>query len=665
MTRALALLLVFGCSTPETVVVVRLATDVRLTDLRNIVIEVREAGSSGGGVLDFTLQTPDLDALVAAPPGEFVEIRRIGVRPTDDYTRRFEVSARVVGTEGRSFRTRVISSYVRERIVRLDLYLASDCFELAEECEEDETCGLEGCVDPFVPPESLPELAPDDPFPPIDPRMRDGGTTDRRDAGPPRDASTPRDAGADASNSALVPVSPRFPYQGHRSLGDEFPTIVVGTEAARYQVDTVVDAACTGGVCDWSRATRSEVAGAPGAGDAFLVTIPEEPVEGRVWWRIRGCRGTCPSAEDDDWSSPRYVERRRPRCDSDGDGASELVAVDAFDVAFVVRWVDAALDLTLLTGSATATTCADVDADGRSELAFASTDVDLYSGPTALGPLLSPGVPIDDLAAGDFDGDGFEDVAALLPTALTIAFGGPEVPTRVETRSHDVVVGGAVRRLATSDVDGDGRLDLFVSATGEYGAAARGTVERFSVSAPRTIDRAEVSVVDGESYGFDLAGLDDVDGDGFGDLVVGAPSAAGGIGRAYVLHGPDLSRRDVLERPVPVDLNFGVAVGQLPQGQVAVGHMFYTDGAQHLGAVHEFAGTTSVRSHFGDLTEGHLGAAISSTLDVDGDGIEDWAATIGGCVGVRLFFGPDATRSGRTAREPVCNPADSLRVDLP
>src|SRR5215207_10776495 len=50
---------------------------------------------------------------------------------------------------------------------------------------------------------------------------------------------------------------------------------------------------------------------------------------------------------------------------------------------------------------------------------------------------------------------------------------------------------------------------------------------------------------EGAHFGFAVAGLDDVNGDGTGDLAVGAPPA----GRVYVLSGIDLSILHEIEDP--------------------------------------------------------------------------------------------------------------------
>ncbi|HWB73782.1 MAG TPA: integrin alpha, partial [Nannocystaceae bacterium] len=101
------------------------------------------------------------------------------------------------------------------------------------------------------------------------------------------------------------------------------------------------------------------------------------------------------------------------------------------------------------------------------------------------------------------------------------------------------------RIAGVGDVNGDGRDDVATSATNIASETGRAYVV-FGTSAVATIDLADISAGIG---GFAIAGEGasdylggglgggDIDADGFADVIVGADSANGGTGAAYVVRG--------------------------------------------------------------------------------------------------------------------------------
>ncbi|MCB9593502.1 MAG: VCBS repeat-containing protein [Sandaracinaceae bacterium] len=141
--------------------------------------------------------------------------------------------------------------------------------------------------------------------------------------------------------------------------------------------------------------------------------------------------------------------------------------------------------------------------------------------------------------AGDLDGDGLADVIIGAPGASR-AYVYLGQPTRPPTRTPIVLEGPSGSRFGASvacagDVNGDGLADVVVGAPlidrafVYYGDVALGVV-----STPVELAAPGIGAAD---FGVAVGGAGDVDGDGFGDVIVGAPFAEMGFGRVYVFAG--------------------------------------------------------------------------------------------------------------------------------
>ncbi len=158
-------------------------------------------------------------------------------------------------------------------------------------------------------------------------------------------------------------------------------------------------------------------------------------------------------------------------------------------------------------------------------------------------------------AAGDVDDDGYADLlvgargwsdTAEGAGAAWLLRGGPDGP---QTLGEGALIFGLHERdfagsavAGPGDVDGDGYDDLVVGARGEDSGGGA-FVFLDAVTGPRGLDSAEGQLWGEDPYdyaGWSLAGVGDVDSDGYDDLLVGAYGRDGwmsAVGAAYLVHG--------------------------------------------------------------------------------------------------------------------------------
>ena len=206
------------------------------------------------------------------------------------------------------------------------------------------------------------------------------------------------------------------------------------------------------------------------------------------------------------------------------------------------------------------------------------------------------------------------------------------------------------------DADNDGFVDVAIGAwAADAGGANTGTV---TIHSGQTgfLHQVIPGTAAGDEFGASLGGIGDLNLDGVGDLVVGAPGRDGpaGVdaGAAYVLSGSNAAQFHVFD---------GIAAGEQFGNDVAgagdrnadgfadviVGVQFRFVLGANQGAAIVFDGEDGsiMRSYFGAAAGDRFGRSVGGRFDADGDGVSDIAIgspandIAGGDAGmVRVFF---------------------------
>jgi len=242
---------------------------------------------------------------------------------------------------------------------------------------------------------------------------------------------------------------------------------------------------------------------------------------------------------------------------------------------------------------------------------------------------------------GDVNGDGYDDVAIgenstnpVLPETVFVYYGSPQglvesARTRLSAQTTTASFGFAVR--GAGDVNGDGYDDLVVGAPGyQYQTSGGGAF--VYLGSPNGIVTDPATVLTGDTsqgdFGFAAVGVGDLDGDGYDDVMIGTdcePTPAAGC--------------DFLSFP-------GAA-------------WLFRGGADGL------ASTAAVKLTLasGDGTPASFGVHIEPAGDFDGDGHPDVAITAlqyDGLGSVMIYRGPlDATSTPATV---IADPSASLSL---
>lgn len=241
---------------------------------------------------------------------------------------------------------------------------------------------------------------------------------------------------------------------------------------------------------------------------------------------------------------------------------------------------------------------------------------------------------------GDWNGDGAPDFAVgadQMPqagTGMAVVYSGADrSELRRFTGEQRLDYFGAALAPA-GDVNGDGRPDLLVGAPG-HASQGRDTGAAYLWSGA---DGARLQIwygsAAGDRFGTALAPAGDLDGDGFGDLWIGAPGADGaagaGCGRVGLYSGRDGAVLFQYEGEAAGDrLGASLAnAGDLDgdgRADLLAGAPGADTGGEDSGAVHVLAGANGRRLALypGPSAGARFGTAVAAAGDVDRDGTPD------------------------------------------
>ena len=247
----------------------------------------------------------------------------------------------------------------------------------------------------------------------------------------------------------------------------------------------------------------------------------------------------------------------------------------------------------------------------------------------------------------DVNGDGLADLAIGASSSNAVYVynaqrATPPVPATPSATLTPPVTDGATNFggsvASAGDVNGDGYADLIVGTQSLTGTAAGIAYVFFGgvngvASTPSVTLRASSPA----SFGFAVAGAGDVNGDGYGDILVGAPGTLGTPGGSVFLFlgspiGP--STTPYLTMAPLGTTNFGWSLSGAADFD-GDGHSDVAIGAYESGGVFVFRGgtivtTTGTPTWTATTTlSGVQYAALGSAGDVNGDGYTDLAVVAG------------------------------------
>ena len=252
-------------------------------------------------------------------------------------------------------------------------------------------------------------------------------------------------------------------------------------------------------------------------------------------------------------------------------------------------------------------------------------------------------------SAGDVNGDGYSDIligevnfdnSETDEGAALIYYGSSDTATigiQRESDVKDLQYGFTV--ACAGDINGDGLSDYLVGTQFHVnGQAYGGATYVYTSGLASTILESNVS---NSQMGFSISSAGDVNGDGFSDIIVGAPTYTNGQsneGAAYIYYGSltginTATFTKVESNQTGAQMGYAVSSAGDVNGDgfadILVGAKFYDNGQTNEGAAYLYYGSaTGVNISTllileSNQADANFGSAVSAAGDVNGDGFSD------------------------------------------
>ena len=282
---------------------------------------------------------------------------------------------------------------------------------------------------------------------------------------------------------------------------------------------------------------------------------------------------------------------------------------------------------------------------------FPATILILYGGTTEIQPVL----PLQSAVftgVGDVNGDGFDDFSIFTNIYSGHALG--QAVTGTDVPSTGAGFGSSVARIG--DLNADGYDDVAVGSP-SFGISGKGRVSVFLGSATGIPVQSTFNVYGpggGAALGTSVSGAGDVNGDGYDDLVMGAPGYSNGEseeGAVALLYGaaspdsiPDLwMESNVSFAHYGQSVAGGGDVNGDGYGDVLVGAPGFGASTQGRAFLYSGSGsglaTSPAWTMDGTQVGATLGQSVSSAGDVNRDGYSDVLIGEPGISRVRVYHG--------------------------